>query len=159
MSSWKLFLYIFKQTHMTAFLRGFALFYIVCCVLIWLLDPSITSLGDAFWFGFMIITTIGFGDYTVVHWSSRLVTAALGIYGIVIIAFTCGVAASYFFAKIKSGRDESVSQMLWQLEHVDSLSDEQISDLQRRVRQVRENKEALKARKAAERPGTQTEDR
>lgn len=144
MSSWKLFLYIFRQTHMTAFLKSFAVFYIVCCLLIWQLDPSITSLGDAFWFGFMIVTTIGFGDYTVVHWSSRLVTVVLGLYGILIIAFTCGVAASYFFAKVKSERDESISQMLWQLEHVDSLSDEQISSLQQKVRQTKENKKAAR---------------
>ncbi len=149
MSSWKLFVYIFKQTHMTAFLRGFVVFYILCCVLIWQLDPSITSLGDAFWFGFMIVTTIGFGDYTVVHRSSRLITAALGIYGIVIIAFTCGVAASYFFARIKSRQNESISQMLWQLEHVDSLSDDEISDLQRKVRQARENSQAAAMKKAS----------
>lgn len=139
MKSWELIAYIFKQTHMLVFLRGFAVFYVIACVLIWWLDPSITSLGDAFWFGFMIITTIGFGDYTVVHWGARLITALLGIYGIVIIAFTCGVAASYFFDKVKAGRDESISQMLWQMEHLDSLSEEQISSLQRKVRHAREN--------------------
>lgn len=138
MSELELFMVIFKKTHMDVFLKSFVVFYIIACLLMYFFDPELDSLYNAFWLGFMLITTIGFGDFTVVSLPSRLVAAALGLYGIVLIAFVCGVGAAFFFEKFKSQRDESVSQMLWKLEHLNQLSSREIKSLQTSVKAIKE---------------------
>ena len=133
MKEFELFWLIFRRTHMNQFLIGFLVFYVISCLLMFLLDPSLTTLGDAFWFGFMLVTTIGFGDFTVISLPARIIAAMLAVYGIMIIAFICGVGSTYLLESLRSKRNESVSDMLWQLEHLDKLSDEQITSLQNRI--------------------------
>ena len=133
MKEFELFWLIFRRTHMNQFLIGFLVFYVISCLLMFLLDPSLTTLGDAFWFGFMLVTTIGFGDFTVISMPARIIAAMLAVYGIMIIAFICGVGSTYLLESLRSKRNESVSDMLWQLEHLDKLSDEQITSLQDRI--------------------------
>ncbi len=133
MKEFELFWLIFRRTHMNQFLIGFLVFYVISCLLMFLLDPSLTTLGDAFWFGFMLVTTIGFGDFTVISMPARIIAAMLAVYGIMIIAFICGVGSTYLLESLRSKRNESVSDMLWQLEHLDKLSDEQITSLQNRI--------------------------
>lgn len=133
MKEFELFWLIFRRTHMNQFLIGFLVFYVISCLLMFLLDPSLTTLGDAFWFGFMLVTTIGFGDFTVISMPARIIAAMLAVYGIMIIAFICGVGSTYLLESLRSKRNESVSDMLWHLEHLDKLSDEQITSLQNRI--------------------------
>lgn len=133
MKSLDLFTLILRQTHMVRFLVSFLIAFVICCLGIWIFDPSITSLSDALWFGFMICTTIGFGDFTVVSLPARLIAAFLGLYGILCVGFICGVGASYFFEKIRMGKEESVSEMLWQLENLDKLSSDQIHSLSKKA--------------------------
>ena len=84
MKNTELFYLIFKQTRMGRFLLSFAVFFLAACLVMYWTDPSITSYADALWFGFMVCTTIGFGDYTVVHPVARLTAAFLGGYGIIL---------------------------------------------------------------------------
>lgn len=144
MKEWELFYLIYKKTHMDVFLKGFIVFYIAASILMYVFDPSLESLYNAFWLGFMLITTIGFGDYTVTNFPSRLTAALLAVYGIVIIAFACGVGAAYFFEKFKSARDESIGQMLYRLEHLENLSSDQIKALQDDVRHLKNKQDDKK---------------
>lgn len=135
MKNLELFFLIFKQTHMDKFLYGFVIYYIISCLILFWIDPSLETLGDAFWFGFMLITTIGFGDFTVTSVLGRVVAGLLGVYGIVLFGFVCGVGASYLFEKTRIGHNESVSEMIWQLEHLDSLDSDKISALKEKIHQ------------------------
>lgn len=134
MKNTELFYLIFKQTHMDRFLIGFLIYFTLSAVLILWLDDSITTIWDSIWFCFMIVTTIGFGDYTVTAPLARIAASFLGIYGIVLIAFVCGIGASYLFEKMKASNDESISKLVWQMAHIDALDDEKLSDLQKRIR-------------------------
>ena len=135
MKSLALFSLILKQTHTRAFLRAFLIAYVVCCLVLHWIDPvDLPTYGDAFWFGFIVFTTIGLGDYTVTTLPARLITVFLGVYGILAIGFICGVGASWLFEKVRESRNESVSLMLYQLEHLDELSDEELENLKQRVK-------------------------
>ena len=133
MKNTELFYLIFKQTSMGRFLLSFVIFFLAACLVMYWTDPSITSYADALWFGFMVCTTIGFGDYTVVHPVARLTAAFLGVYGIVLTGFVCGVAGSYLYEKMKQDKNESYGQMLWKLEHLDSLDEHQVAQLQNKA--------------------------
>lgn len=136
MKNFDLFKVIFRQTKMKSFLISFAIAYFVCCFLIWMFDPDIQTYGDALWFGFMIVTTIGFGDITVSTLPARIVTYILGLYGVLAIGFICGAGASWLYEVVKNGKNESVSAMIWKLEHLDSLDEEQIQKLQKQAVQA-----------------------
>lgn len=128
-----LFLLIFRQTRMKKFLISFVIVFLVCSVLMMIFDPDMKNLGDALWFGFMLVTTTGFGDLTVANPIARIVAVFLGLYGIVFFGFITGVGASWLFEKVRDTHDESVAHMLFQLEHLEDLSDEQISSLQKKA--------------------------
>lgn len=128
-----LFLLIFRQTRMKKFLISFVIVFLVCSVLMMVFDPDMKNLGDALWFGFMLVTTTGFGDLTVANPIARIVAVFLGLYGIVFFGFITGVGASWLFEKVRDTHDESVAHMLFQLEHLEDLSDEQISSLQKKA--------------------------
>lgn len=128
-----LFLLIFRQTKMKKFLISFVVVFLVCSVLMLIFDPDMKNLGDAIWFGFMLVTTTGFGDLTVAAPMARIVAVFLGLYGIVFFGFITGVGASWLFEKVRDTHDESVAHMLYQLEHLDELSDDEISSLQKKA--------------------------
>lgn len=129
MKNLDLFALILRQTKMVKFLVSFLIVYVIGCLLIWWIDPSVTTFSDALWFGFTVATTIGFGDFTVVSVPGRLIVAVIGLYGILCTGFICGIGASWFLEKVRAGQNETVSEMIWQLEHLDTLSDEQIHHL------------------------------
>lgn len=146
-----LFALILRQTKTVRFLASFACVFVICTLLLWWLDPSLETYGDAIWYGFMLVTTIGFGDLKAVTLSSRLVSVFLGLYGILAIGFICGVGASWLFEKVRAQKGESVALMLHQLEHLEDLDDEQIRSLQSRARQIREEKSRFERKQEAHR--------
>lgn len=145
MKSISLFSLILKQTRTGKFLLSFAAVFVLCTLAMWMLDPSIKTLGDAIWFGFMLVTTTGFGDLTVTTPAARIVAAILGLYGVLTIGFICGVGTSWLFEKFRAGRNDSVSMMLYQLEHLDTLSDEQITALKSNIARVQNQNASLTA--------------
>lgn len=131
-----LFALIMRQTRMKRFLLSFAAAFLICTLLIWLTDPDMSSWWDAIWYGFMLVTTTGFGDLTVTSLPARLISVFLGLYGILVTGFICGVGASWLYEKVREGHDESIARMIDQLEHLDQLSDRQIRHLQKKARRV-----------------------
>ncbi len=136
MKNLDLFTIILRQTKTVRFLVSFAVAFVVLTILIWLVDPNIKTLWDAIWFGFMLVTTTGFGDLTVVSPLGRILAVLLGLYGILAIGFITGVGASWLFEKVRENGSGSVAGMVYQLEHLDELSDAQISKLASQVHQT-----------------------
>lgn len=133
----QLFWLILERLHLKKFLYVFLAWYVVACVLLWILDPGIQSLGDAFWFGFILVTTIGFGDFTVTTLPARIVAGLLGLYGDLVITFLTGAITSWFYEKFESFRGRSVGQFVTQLEHMDQLSDEELRQVAAHARSMK----------------------
>ena len=105
---------ILKITHADKLLFGFLVYFILTSIMIYLVEPNIQTVGDSLWYCFAASTTIG-----------------------LIIALIPGVVVSYFieFNKIKS--KESVVVFLDQLEHLETLSKEELRELSQKVKQRR----------------------
>ena len=105
--------------------------------MIYLVEPNIQTVGNSLWYCFAASTTIGFGDIVAVTLLGRVLTVILCIYAVLIIALIPGVVVSYFieFNKIKS--KESVVVFLDQLEHLETLSKEELRELSQKVKQRR----------------------
>ena len=54
------------------------------------------SYGDALWYCFAIVTTIGFGDVTVASNVSRVLSVILGIYGIIVVALITSIIVNFY---------------------------------------------------------------
>ena len=70
---------------------------IVACSLVYLLyEPEINTFPDGLWFSFTVVTTIGFGDFTIVTPMGRIATVLLGIYGIIVVAVITSIIVNLY---------------------------------------------------------------
>lgn len=61
--------------------------------------------GNALWYNFAVVTTIGFGDITVTSFIGRVLTVILGIYGIIVVALITSIIVN-FYGEMKKVRPE-----------------------------------------------------
>ncbi len=81
------FIRILVRTHVAEALFGLLFFMVVSSIILEMVEPDqIATFGDAMWFCFQTITTIGFGDFKIHSFAGRIIIVLLGIYGIVIVA-------------------------------------------------------------------------
>lgn len=69
---------------------------------------NITNIGDAFWWAFVTITTVGYGDFFPVTLTGRLIAVGLMIAGIALIGSVTATFASWFVEQIRR-QDDSPS--------------------------------------------------
>lgn len=124
-----LFALIIKRTKTVRFLLAFAAVFVFCSLVLWRIDPVFGSWQNALWYGFMVVTTTGFGDFVPTTLAARLVSVFLGVYGVIAMGFLCGVGASWLFERVQTLRGRSSTLMLHQLEHLGELDDDQLEAL------------------------------
>ena len=59
-------------------------------------EPNINTFPDALWHTFAVVTTIGFGDFVAETLVERLVTVALGMYGIIAVAVITSIIVNFY---------------------------------------------------------------
>jgi len=73
---------------------------LVCCSLIerWVEPPSsgFVTYGDSFWWGFVTLTTVGYGDITPVTPVGRIAAICLMFGGVALLGVLAGTLASFF---------------------------------------------------------------
>lgn len=102
----------------------FACIYVyVCSYLVWAAEKSaphanIVNFGDAIWWGFTTIATVGYGDFAPVTLLGRIVAVGLMIGGILIVGFVTATMLSALTDRIRAmalsggagGRDQDQDQ-------------------------------------------------
>lgn len=89
---WKLFFKIvIKSRIQYMFIIFLALYFTFSAAIYYYDKAAFPSYGDAMWFTFVSLFTIGYGDFTVHTTLSRILTVILVIYGSVIIAVFTGI--------------------------------------------------------------------
>lgn len=128
---------VVRITHAERFAVGYVLLLFLVAVAVWLAEPSITTLADSLWYCFAASTTIGFGDFVAVTWGGRILTVLLALYGIFVVALVPGVMVNYFIEFNKIRYNESLVLFMDQLEHLDTLSKEELREISAKVRNFR----------------------
>ncbi len=87
---------IIRETYVLEILLGLLLMIIVCSTVFTTLEESMANYGDALWYCFALVTTIGFGDITASTVIGRVLSVFLGIYGIVVVAIITSVIVNFY---------------------------------------------------------------
>ena len=129
---------IMKETRADRILSGFVIFYVGCAVIIWLWEPGIKSLGDAPWYCYAVITTIGFGDIIVTTHIARIISVVLSIYAVLVIAIVTGVIVNYFTQIVQLRQKETLASVLDKLERLPEMSERELEELSKQIHDMRQ---------------------
>ena len=95
---------IIRKTYAAEIIFGLLLLIVTFSFLLYYFEPGISSVKDALWYCFAIVTTIGFGDLTAVTDFGRILSVILGAYGIVVVALITSIIVN-FYGEMKKGDD------------------------------------------------------
>lgn len=94
---------------------------------------SIQTFGDAIWWAFVTITTVGYGDYVPVTEVGRIVAVALMVGGIALIGVVTATIASWIVERVA---DENQKKATATEEQVETLREE-ITELKSMIRELK----------------------
>ena len=90
------FVKVMRKTHATEILGGLVFMIVVVAIALSFIEPKIESIGDALWYCFASVTTIGFGDFAAETSVGRILTVLLGIYGIIVTALITSIIVNLY---------------------------------------------------------------
>ncbi len=96
---------IIRKTFAAEILFGMLLLITAFSIILPNVEPGLSSFGDALWYCFMIVTTIGFGDLTAVTFPGRIISVILGIYGLIVVALLTSIIVN-FYSETKGSEDK-----------------------------------------------------
>lgn len=131
---------IIHTTHVEHFALGYVAVLLLVAFGVWQVEPDITTFSDGLWYCFAASITIGFEDIVAVTAAGRILTVILVLYGIFVIALIPGVVVNYFVEFNKIRYNESLLMFMDRLEHLDTLSKEELRDISQNIRNFRGKK-------------------
>ena len=112
---------IIRRTYVLEVLYGLVVLMVSFSFILYIFEGIFPTYGDALWYCFAVITTIGFGDFVAVSLLGRILTVILGIYGIIVVALITSVIVNFYnevknkgepkeLEKIKEEKEEETSK-------------------------------------------------
>ena len=101
---------IMRKTFAAEILFGLLLLIVAFSFVFKVLEPGFNTFGDALWYCFAVVTTIGFGDFTVTSHVSRVLSVILGIYGIIVVALITSIIVNFYNEVKDSDRTENAAK-------------------------------------------------
>lgn len=135
----RLFWMIIKKCNFEKVLIAFILFFALAALIITIREPDINTYGDGLWYCFVACTSIGFGDFVAVSALGRVITVLLTLFEIVLIALLSGVIVSHYLEVIHTREKISATMFLDKLEHLSQLSDEELVEIEEKVKEFSKN--------------------
>ena len=96
---------IIQKTYAMEIVFGLLLLMFACSSVLAFTEEGIENYFDALWYCFAVVTTIGFGDVTVSSFLGRLISAVLGVYGIIVVALITSIIVN-FYGEMKKTTEE-----------------------------------------------------
>ncbi|MCR5651332.1 MAG: potassium channel family protein [Lachnospiraceae bacterium] len=129
---------VLKRTHTDRLISGFVVFFLIDAFLIMHVEPDITNYRDAVWYCYAVFSTAGFGDFVASTLAGRLLSILLTICTIMIVALVTGVVVAFYNDLVAMKYKASKAEVLDKLEHLETLSKEELTELSETIRRIRE---------------------
>jgi hypothetical protein len=125
---------VLRETGACRLIGAYMAFLLLCALLIWIVEPEITTYGNALWYCFTVASTIGFGDVVVHMRLSRILSVVLSFYSAVTLAIVTGVLASYFNRLIQLRDKDSLATLADKLNRLPDMSREELKRLSEQIK-------------------------
>ena len=96
---------IIRKTYAVEILAGILILIIAFSLILPAFEPGIGGFGDALWYCFAIVTTIGFGDMYATSFIGRILSVILGLYGIIVVSLITSIIVN-FYGEVKKEESE-----------------------------------------------------
>ena len=103
---------IIKKSMVYEIVLSLLIILILCSLYFTLVEPNITSYVDGLWYSFAVITTIGFGDVSVVTTFGRILSVILGISGIVVVALFTSFIVNFYNEMNRKRDDKKLEEFI-----------------------------------------------
>ena len=99
---------IIRKTYAVEILSGIMLLIVAFSFILPAFEENISTFGDALWYCFAIVTTIGFGDITATSAIGRVLSVILGLYGIIVVSLITSIIVNFYgeMKKEEAGQEE-----------------------------------------------------
>lgn len=125
----------FKQIGGYGIFAAYGVFLLACCALFCFLEPeTFPSFGNAIWYAFQAITTIGFGDIVAHTTVCRVITILIGLSSLVVVALITGTVVNYYNEMMRVRKNNSIVAFDKQMRKLTELSPDELSDLEQSYR-------------------------
>ena len=122
-------------------LISFLIYLSLTALAIMWIEPEIHNYFDPLWYCFSVISTIGFGDIVVISIVAKILTILLSFYAIIVFAILTATVVNYFSELQKAKYNDSILEFMHKLEHLDTLSKEELRELSKKVSKYKLKKE------------------
>ena len=130
----------FRISGATKILSCYAVLFFIVSVLLYVIEPGISTIGEGLWYCFETATTIGFGDIAVVSIPAKILTVILSLYSVGVVAVFTAVITSFFMEAAKVRANDSAKEFLDDLEHLPDLTEEELRDLSEKIKRFQSGK-------------------
>ena len=127
---------VLKRTYADRLIAGFVVFFLAEALLVFLVEPGITTFWDAIWYMYAVFSTVGFGDIVAVTLFGRILSILLTVYTILIVAVVTGVIVAFYNDMVSMQYKASKAEILEKLEHLENCSKEELAEISARIRKI-----------------------
>lgn len=115
---------IIKKSFVNEILLALLILIVLCSVYFTVVEPNIISYVDSLWYSFAVITTIGFGDVSVVTTFGRIISVILGISGIVVVALFTSFIVNLYNEMSRKKDEKTLRQLLEEAKELEKIEEE-----------------------------------
>ncbi len=113
---------IVRKTYSIEILYGLIVLIVATALVLSIMEDNM-PIGDALWYCFAIVTTIGFGDFTATTIIGRILSVVLGIYGIIVVALITSIIVNFYNETKHDHEDDVIKKEIQELEEEEKVED------------------------------------
>ena len=125
---------IFVRTKTDKIIISYLIFIFAVALVIQLVEPDINSYGDALWYCYTAVSTIGFGDIIAQTFIGRIASVALTVYSIIAVAIITGVIVNFYNQIIEIQQKDTIASFVSKMERLPELSEQELEEMAEQAR-------------------------